>query len=531
MVAKLCDTATAEPTGLCFRLVLWASLLLCLPLAAKPSLKAQQSPLDLRVTLPHQRTTVYRVLSNLSDSINYHFVYDSQVVPSDRRISYGAMNKTVRAILADILPDTSLRFSVMGQHILIYRMENAMPPPPLQNPLLYLTISGQVFDYQTRKPIPFAAVGIREAGLGNVTNSDGLFVLRVPSELSEYQLTISHLGYRSSSYPVRLLSTVKTDIFLHTEAMSIQEVIIRNIDPGSIVAKAVASIPLNFSSSPTILTTFYREGIHINRKLLNYSEGVFSIFKPAYSNRFESVQAKLLKMRTMSNLDHTDSLVIKLKGGIGSGLALDIARNLPSFLDPEFTPYYTYYKSDIVTIGSRSAYAIGFEQKKGVNEPLLKGIIYIDMETLAILKAEFEVNPDMVSQTTGQHLARGSRRYTIRADRVAYTVSFAELNGKYHLSHVRGDLAFRYRLRRRIRYNTFNAFLELATSRIDTLNVKRFGWREVTPTTMVFTDMRMEYDAGFWENLNYIAPEKSLQDALGDINIRLQQMLGTEEKP
>lgn len=509
---------------------LWAVLLFIL-LAITSRSQETTSIFDKKVTIPSQRTTVYQALSQISDSIGYFFIYDSKVVSSDKRIRPDVKNIPLAFALQTILADTSLVYKVIGNHILIQKKVDPSVKAAATDgtgTLKTITIRGQVFDAQTKEPIPFAAVGIAELGIGNVTNHDGLFTLKINKNLTNKTLTVTHIGYKSKQIPIEVFENEKVDLFLDVNHISIQEVIIRNIDPLTIIKEALARVPDNYADVPSYLTTFYREGVNKGNKYLNYSEAVFRIYKPAYTLDSESDQLKLLKSRKIQNIDITDTLDIKLKGGLSSSLLLDIIKHPPTFLDPDFFQYYNYAKFDITTINSRSVYAIEFEQKENVIEPLLKGIVYIDMESLAIIGSSFQINPKYVSKSADQLVVKRNRKYTIKPVEVRYNVSYQQHNGRYFLSHIRGDLEFRYRRRRQPFSNKFIAFMEMATSSIETQNVKRFDRREIEKTTSVFLENNYLYDESFWLDLNHITPEENLSEAIQRINSKIETVLQKE---
>ncbi len=489
--------------------------------------KSQEDILARRISLSNQRATIYSVLNQISDSIGFYFAYSSKDVPSDKVVRVNISNASLNDALNQILGDTLFRYKVFEGHILIQKKELSQKKASFtegeQTPR-NINIRGRVLDAGTHEPLQFATVGIPSIGMGNITNQDGTFNLKIPLDHSDATIHISHLGYKTKKLSAQLLSQQPIDIFLSTDYISIQEVFIRNIDPQTLVKEAVSRIPQFFSSHPMYLTAFYREGVLKSNKYQNYSEAVFRIYKASYSKAFDTDQVKLIKSRKIHNVEQADTLSIKLRGGISSSLVLDIAKNLPDFFNPETQEWFTYTRHDIVSIGDRTAYEIAFEQKKNISEPLFSGVIYIDTENLAILGSDFGFNQRWVSVISGRYVQKRNRKYIIKAESITYSVRYKEINGNYYISHVRGDLKFKYRKRRSLFYSPFHTFLELATTSIDTLNVKRFDRREIERTTSVFADEAHEFDENFWRDFNIIAPEESVLEMLNLINARIENM-------
>ncbi len=503
-------------------------LLIPLQILFHSSLFSQETGTDSvflqKVTLGRVRLTTYEALSRITDSTGLFFVYDSKIIPSDRRLRLNLKNVTLRDALTSIIPDTSIRFEPIGRHIVIFK-PNAAPtdlPKISTDTTTTLLVRGRVIDAQSLKPIPYATVGVPELGMGNITNNEGHFALKLPKTSVQSTLLISHIGYRTQKFPVGVIAFNPIDIRLEVEYVSLQEVIIRNFDPNRIVRDFIESIPQNYSSSPQFITAFYREGIMKSDKLLNYSEGVFRVYKAPYSVATETDQAKLLKARKFINSSTADTINIKLKGGIASALLLDMAKNINSYFGPDLIDLYQFSRSDIVVYQNRNAFAIGFEQKPNILEPLLKGTLYIDIETLALVGAEFQINPLYVARVADQLVVKRNRRLQIRPERVAYSVTYKWINNKCYLAHARGDLQFRYRRRNQLFYGRFNAFLEMATSQVDTIEAKRFDRREVERISGIFADAPVEIDEHFWRHFNIVPPEANLYEALRGVNWNIE---------
>lgn len=488
--------------------------------------QSQTSILEQRISLSVQRATVYELLDQISNLTGYFFIYDSKILNSDNIIRGNFTDKPLVQILNEALNDNSLDYKIIENHILIYkkRAKPSVPNDARSDSLQYLSIRGKIFDLDTQKPLPFVSISIIDENIGTVTNYDGMFTLKIPYRYMGSSVKVSHLGYKNKEVPVKLLAEESVDIFLEVEYISIQEVIIRNIDALSIVKEAIQKRLDNYSSKPIYIKSFYREGVMKNNKYLNYSEAVIDIYKSSYNKDYENDQVKLLKSRKLINIDQNDTLILKIRSGLKSSMVLDIAKSIPDFLDPEYINNYFYKKNDIVTYNQRSAYAISFIQKDYIYEPLFKGILYIDMNSLAFIGAEFEINPDYIDNVTDLFISKRSRKYTVRPQKVFYTVNYKYWNNKYYINHVRGDLTFRVRKKSHLFYNNFTAFFELVSSQIDTLNVIRFDRNEVLKTNIILSDQNYTFDESFWENFNIITPEERLTQALSRINAKIEEI-------
>ncbi|HEX7412139.1 MAG TPA: carboxypeptidase-like regulatory domain-containing protein [Bacteroidales bacterium] len=504
-------------------------LLIGLVLFSANTAFGQEQLLEKTITIERQHTTLYNALNIISDKADCFFVYDSKAVESDKRVKLEADNLPLKQVLEKLLDNPRLAFKVIDQHILIYPVTAEMQisdqtPVAAPDTVSNIIIKGHVFDNQDKKPVPYASIGIQEENLGTITNADGFFIVKLPAKFAGSSLSVSHLGYENQKIPIRLLNEQRVDLFLERRVISIQEVIIRYVDPAALVAKAMQQRLVNNSLNPVYMTTFYREGVQKNGRVLSYSEAVLKVFKSSFEFNEQSDQVKLLKSRNILNINQSDTARLKLKAGILASLQLDIVKCIPTFMDESEFADYTYSYADIVSYNSQNVYAITFVQKKQVEEPLYTGTLFIDKESFAILGAEFEINPKYLNQAASYLIVKKSRKLIVKLEKIKYSISYMSYNGRYYLNHARCDITLKTRTRNHLSFDNFSTFLETATCHIDTANVTRFGKQEVIKPNVVFSDASYVYDEAFWGDYNIIAPEEKLNEALSRITSRIEKI-------
>ena len=491
----------------------------------------QQALLDKTISIPKQRTTLYEALNLISDKADCLFIYDSQIVESDKRVKLAADNEPLKKVLDNILANPQLAYKVIGQHILIYKVIKAnLTGNPFQSVITVadtlnnILIKGHIFDNENKTAVPYASIGITEQNIGTITNNDGYFELKVPATFSGSFLLVSHLGFMSQRIPIQLIKEQQIDIYLERRIISIQEVIIRYIDPKILVEKALDQRKHNNNLEPVYSTSFYREGVQRNNRFISYSEAVFKVYKSSYIHGEFSDQVKLLKSRKIVNSNPNDTVFLKLKGGVLSALQLDIVKTVPDFLDQAQPNQYSYTYSDLVSYNSSDVYAITFVQNPGIREALYSGTLYIDKESYAILGADFEVNPEFLDMAADNLILKKSRNLIVKLEKISYSVSYTPFNGKYYLNHIRCDLRLKTRQRKHLTYDDFSTFLELATCHIDTVDVVKFPRQEVIKPNVVFSDAPFYSDNTFWGDYNIIAPEAKLSEALSKIIGKIEEI-------
>ncbi|MBI5010965.1 MAG: carboxypeptidase-like regulatory domain-containing protein, partial [Bacteroidia bacterium] len=241
------------------------------------------------------------------------------------------------------------------------------------NPQDLITIRGKVIDNQTKSPLIFASVTVKESNVGIVTNIDGEFTLKVSP--SATQLEVSYLGYKNLTIPISSLKENggKNTIEMEAAPIPIKEIIVKPIDPVSVVEKAISKIDVNYESVPNLMTAFYRETIRKNRSYVSIGEAVVEIFKAPYVSDIRFDGTRIYKGRKSSDVEKMDTVLFKLQGGPVTVLQLDIVKNTESILTREAMEYYDYMISGVIEVDGKPHYIIDFKQKPSVEHPLFMG--------------------------------------------------------------------------------------------------------------------------------------------------------------
>lgn len=491
----------------------------------------QEMILEKKISIPKINTTLYEALNLISQKADCLFIYDSQTVESDKRVKLHAENQPLKQLLDNILSNPDLAYKVIGQHVLIYKekkqisqVSNSQPVVAAIDTIKNIVIKGYVFDNESKEALSYASIGILEENIGTIANNDGFFSLKIPASFSGSSLIVSHMGHMSQRIPIQLLKEQQVDIYLERRIISIQEVIIRYIDPLTLIEKAMDKRRENNNLEPVYTTSFYREGVEKNKKYISYSEAVFKVYKSSYTLSEHFDQVKLLKSRKIQNSDPRDTVFLKLKAGVLSALQLDIVKCVPGFLDQSPPIEYNYTYSDLVSYNSKDAYAITFEQKESIKNALYTGTLYIDKESYALLGADFEINPKFLDAAAEDLVLKKSRRLIVKLEKINYSISYAPFNGRYYMNHARCDIQLKTKLRHHLSYDNFHTFLELATCSIDTANVVKFTRQEVIKPNAVFSDEPYSSDDSFWGDYNIIAPEAKLSEALSKIIGKIEEI-------
>jgi len=64
---------------------------------------------------------------------------------------------------------------------------------------------GKVVDTDTGKGLVFATIEVEGSNISTITNTEGEFILKVPSNIGEATITFSFLGYTNKNIPLSSL--------------------------------------------------------------------------------------------------------------------------------------------------------------------------------------------------------------------------------------------------------------------------------------------------------------------------------------
>jgi len=310
---------------------------------------------------------------------------------------------------------------------------------------------------------------------------------------------------------------------MRREFISIPEIIIRNQIPQEIIYKTLGSIGRNYGNTSAYLTAFYREGVLKKSELQSYSEAILEIYKSAYTGTLLNDQIKVFKSRKIENVSVNDSLTVRLKAGLSTCLQIDGMKNTFEFTDRLGMQDYSYRLIDIVSYDEESAFEIEFSQKEGAETTMFTGSMFINTVDFAMVHTEFEINPEYLQKMKSSFILNPSKDFTTWPVSVKYSISYRKVNGRYFLSHARGDLEFSSKRKKRLFNTQFNVFFELAVTDINLENVVRFEREELAPIHSVFSRTITSYDPVFWENQDFLKPEDNLLQALKNMKVKLQE--------
>ncbi len=279
------------------------------------------------------------------------------------------------------------------------------------------SISGQIFDAKTHKPLAFANV-YTDKNTGTTADFDGKFKMLIPENIQN--INISYIGYASQK--IKLNSNKKYyKIYLKPSTEQLNEVVLSTKveNPALKIIRNVVKHKKNNDYSKKLkkfgFTKYYKFLVTVNRKALNCA--LDSVRNPKKDNAFVRVDSTMFDFckETKNNDLYLIENITKVNGNNGKIYNKVIASKMAGFKNPiyEFLQlqmsnqnvYNDYYKFlmksylsplskisakqykykiiDTSKIQGRKVYKISYKNTK---KPLIIGDLYIDTKTYAIAK-------------------------------------------------------------------------------------------------------------------------------------------------
>jgi len=422
-------------------------------------------------------------------------------------------------ILIQLIPTYLL---VMVFSIASMKAGNDVETFVLKDTITYKQVEGILVDRLTGDPLVFANVQVKDTKLGTVSNADGEFVLKVPGRYQDQTLIITHIGYKDLSLPISTLNKSGNELKVTPEAIPIEELTFRNLEPVELITEAMKRVPDNYLARPANYTSFYREAIKQNRHYVSVGEAVLKAYKSPYDKEFVADRVKIFKGRKSRDVKKMDTVMVKLEGGPYTAYMLDIVKNPHNLFPYKFSEVYDFEVAGQVTYHDRMCYAIDFDQKKNVAVPLYAGRIYITSDSLAIAGVEFSLSETGLEHAGGMLIRKKPPSMKIETMGANYLVNYKEQGGKWYLSYVRVELNFRSKWKKELFYSRYKVMNEMAVTDIDTDDVIKYPRSELIKITDVFAEEIDDFmDDEFWGEYNYIKPDENIESAIARLKRRL----------
>ena len=383
----------------------------------------------------------------------------------------------------------------------------------------YVEYKGEVIDSNTNKSLVFADLNVVGTNISTVTNTEGDFSLKVPSDLSSSIVTVSFLGYKKRSIPLSDLKGRNVKIALTPTVTQLTQVNINAPkDAEALVRAMLEKKGENYINEQAIMTAFYRETIKNRRKNASLSEAVVEIYKQPYtSQRNDAI--KLIKARKSTNYSRLDTVALKLQGGPFSALYADMIKYPEFIFDEESIVEYNFTFDKSTEVNNRPVYVVSF--KENVNEiyPHYFGKLYIDAETFALVSAVYNLNVENKELAGAMFIRKKPRKVTVYPTQAAYRVDYRTTNGRWYYGYSNIQLTFKVNWKNKLFNSVYSLQSEMAITDWKTNTTGKNRPKKALRPTVILSDEASGFsEPEFWGKYNIIEPEKSIENAIKKIN-------------
>ncbi len=412
---------------------------------------------------------------------------------------------------------------------LLIAIFSLMPLLSAQETTDFLQIAGRVIDGNTGKPLHYASVNLAGTNVSNVTNTEGIFTLKVPTRTVPSALvTISHLGYATVTMKISDFQVYNIEnplqVTLNPISITLDPALIRAQDPAELVLAALYKIKQNYPENHVGMTAFYRELIKKgNTKYLTMNEAILDIDK-APCTSFQNDRVGIYKGRGSQNYDSSDTLFIQYQGGVVSILQIDQTKN-PFAMVPvnDVRRFYDFAMEPVEYQDSRMYYVVSFNQKPEVEEIYMRGRVYIDSESLAIGRVEMNMNVEGREEAADIFVLKRPQGTHFEVKSAEYILNYKPVGDKWYYDYAKMELKFETRRKRSFFRNHYSVMSEIAVTDhkaeptvIDKDSRVKFKDR-MTEKVSAFTD------DNFWENYNVIEPDADINAVIKKIIRQLKK--------
>lgn len=392
----------------------------------------------------------------------------------------------------------------------------------------YSEYTGEVLDSNSKKALVFATLTVDNTNVTTITNSEGQFSLKVPTEYINNNLTISFLGYKTKQISISELENEKNKIFMEEFVMALSEASIdAPNDAEVLVRETLDKKGSNYLNENTVMTAFYRETIKKRRTNVSLSEAVVNIYKTPYSsNKTDALE--LYKARKSTDYSKLDTVALKLQGGPFNTLFVDMVKYPNYIFTPETLGYYDFSFDTSTRVNDQLIYVIDFKQKPEIIDPLYNGKLYIDAENKILTSAIYSLNITDRKLASQMFVRRKPKNAEVWPTEVSYRVDYREKDGKWYYGYSNVLLEFKINWDKRLFNSVYSMSCEMAIT----------DWKKNIENTIPRSKDRMKAsiilsdeaigfaDPDFWGEYNIIEPEKSIESAIKKIQRQLRR-----EKP
>lgn len=384
----------------------------------------------------------------------------------------------------------------------------------------FITVTGIVRDADIR--LPYVNVSILDSTLGTVTNEDGYFSLKIPVTDDNFTIEVSHVGYYATRKTVSpsqaqgLVFTLKP----HPNLLDYASII--SYDPQTLVAEALGRIRKNYPTAPVLQRGFYRETAQKGNRYISIAEAVLDLAKSSYLKDVAGDRVRLIKGRRLVSQKSADTLSVKLEGGPTLAVNMDQVKNkFDLFYERDLDDYqYSFLESTVIE--QRPQFVVSMKPLSRNEEyPLYNAKVYIDKETLSIMRIEYSLDMYDINMVTNLFLKKKPANLRFQPLEISYVVGYRTMDDLTVLNYVRATMRFKCDWKKRLFSSAYTVTSEMVSTDIRFNSQESITYKESFRERDIFYDRVTDFqDPDFWGAYNILEPSESLEHAVSRLRRR-----------
>ncbi|WP_297694632.1 carboxypeptidase-like regulatory domain-containing protein [uncultured Eudoraea sp.] len=384
---------------------------------------------------------------------------------------------------------------------------------------------GEVVDANSNKPLVFATLTLEGTNISTITNTEGKFLLKIPTSIEQGNVIVAFLGYKSSSVPLAQMKENNNKIALMVSITELDEVnVVIPKSARALVRETLRKKGENYFDDPTLMTAFYRETIKKRKRNVSLSEAVVNIYKSPYTTgQKDAVQ--LYKARKSTDYSKLDTVALKLQGGPFNALYVDIMK-YPEYIFNEVTMEdYNFTFERSTRINDKLIYVVGFNQRPDIYDPLYKGQLFIDAEKKILTSAIYSLNITNKELASKLFVRKKPRNAKVYPTDIAYRVDYREKDGKWYYGYSNALLEFKINWDKKLFNSVYSMSCEMAVTDWEkNIAGEVPKVKDRLKSSIILSDAAVGFsDPDFWGEYNIIEPEKSIESAIKKIQRQLKR--------
>jgi len=388
----------------------------------------------------------------------------------------------------------------------------------------YTEYKGEVVDNETQIPLESVNIAVKNTNINTVTNSEGKFLLKIPSDELNNVVVFSNLGYDLKLISVTALSELDSKIFLTAKITDLSEINLSVFGNAENMVRSVfAKKEENNLNKEITMTAFYRETIKKRNRNVSLAEAVVTLYKAPY-NSSKDDRVELKKARKSTDYRRLDTVAFKLQGGPFSTLYLDVMKYPEYIFTQDSIGEYIYRFKDPTTVKGNPVFVISFTQPNNKRYHY-EGLLFVDTETLALTRAEYTLYIGNREEAAEIFVQKKPKDIDVFPTEANYVVDYREKEGKWYYGYANAELTFKVDQKGKLFNSTYQLSTEMAVTdwQINTSDSKLRYRDRVKPSVIMSDEVLGFSDPDFWGAYNVIEPEKSIESAINKIQRQLER--------